>query len=421
MSFPRYPSYQESNFDLLGPVPAHWSVHRLKEIAHLITKKADMDSAPVALENVESWTGQYVSTEANYESGGIAFESGDILFGKLRPYLAKVYLADRGGRAVGDFFVIRPARRIEPRFLWYVLINPHCIDLIDGSTQGAKMPRAKWGFLGSLPIPVPTADEQKAIVTFLRRETTKIDALIDEQERMIELLQEKRQAVISMAVSKGLHQGVPMRPSGIEWQGDVPAHWESRRLSEICDFEPGKAHEPYVSEAGEFVCVNSRFVSTEGKSRKLCAINLTPAIRGDILMVMSDLPNGRALAKAFLVDDGGPYAVNQRVCILRAKRDCAGYLFHLLNRNPHLLSFDDGANQTHLPNSAFTQMRLFMPPYSEQIAIVESLERVTTRIDQLKSTAETMIGLMKERRSALISAAVSGQIDVRGLVDQEAA
>ncbi len=197
------------------------------------------------------------------------------------------------------------------------------------------------------------------------------------------------------------------KDSGFEWLGDIPVHWEIQRLSNVCSFKSGKAHEPFIDDDGEFICVNSRFVSTEGESRKFCTENLSPAQRNDILMVMSDLPNGRALAKAFFVSDKGPYAVNQRVCILSDHQANAKFLFYLLNRNPLFLRHDDGVNQTHLSNALFTRFPTLVPPPDEQIAIASFLDSETSKIDGLVAQQRRLIELLREKRQAVISHAVT--------------
>ena len=228
MSFPRYPAYKPSGMDWLGEVPEHWEVLPLKRRSRLLTEKTECRDNPIALENIEGWTGRLVETDSEFLGEGVVFEPGDILFGKLRPYLAKVYLAAKGGQAVGDFHVIHPFDSLHPRFLQFLLLTKEMIDLVNGSTFGAKMPRASWDFLASLHLSIPPLDEQSVIATFLGHETAKIDALIAEQQRLIELLQEKRQAVISHAVTKGLNPHAPMKDSGVEWLGEVPEHWEVR-------------------------------------------------------------------------------------------------------------------------------------------------------------------------------------------------
>ena len=192
---------KDSGVAWLGPVPAHWDVMPLKRAARLCTDRAEDRSFPVGLEHIESWTGRLIEAETEFEGDGVAFRPGDILFGKLRPYLAKVWLADRPGEAVGDFHVIRSLPPLVPEFLQRVLLSREAISLIDSSTYGSKMPRASWEFIGSLAVPFPPPAEQRAIAAFLDRECGKIDALVAEAERAIALLKERRAALISAAVT----------------------------------------------------------------------------------------------------------------------------------------------------------------------------------------------------------------------------
>ncbi|MBE4020154.1 hypothetical protein HJ130_14560 [Vibrio parahaemolyticus] len=253
----------------------------------------------------------------------------------------------------------------------------------------------------------------KKIANFLDHETAKIDTLITKQEKLIELLKEKRQAVISHAVTKGLNPDAPMKDSGVEWLGEVPEHWKACPLKTISKFRQGKLHEPYIHEDGKFICVNSRFVSTEGEKFKYCSKNLSPVENEDILMVMSDLPNGRALAKALFVQGDNNFALNQRVCAITATEIDARFLYYQLNRNEYFLSFDDGCNQTNLSNYVFKNFPALVPYKAEQCEIAEYLDRQTESFDRLVEIANRQIELMKERKTALISAAVTGKIDVR--------
>lgn len=197
------------------------------------------------------------------------------------------------------------------------------------------------------------------------------------------------------------------KPSGVEWLGEVPVHWEITKLDRICKFESGKAHEPFIDDEGEFICVNSRFISTEGKTVKNCRQNLSPALRNDVLAVMSDLPNGRALGKAFFVEEEHIYAVNQRVCRLTPVNVTPRLLFWLVNRNPGLLWFDDGVNQTHIPNSGFTKLIFALPGNDEQCLIATFLDHETAKIDALIAEQQRLIELLQEKRQAVISQAVT--------------
>ena len=192
---------KDSGVEWLGEVPEGWEVRRLKRNLYLLTEKTDRRDNPVALENIESWTGRFIRTETEFEGEGIAFEVGDILFGKLRPYLAKAFLADSSGEAVGDFHVMRPVTAIDSRFAQYQILNREFIAMVDGSTFGSKMPRASWEFVGGMMLTTPPHAEQTLIISFLDRETSKIDALIEKVQIAIDKLKEYRTALISAAVT----------------------------------------------------------------------------------------------------------------------------------------------------------------------------------------------------------------------------
>jgi type I restriction enzyme S subunit len=313
---------------------------------------------------------------------------------------------------------IVPGHELASRYLlWWLSANYQNIRNMSG---GDNRDGLNLELLGDILCPLPPIREQTTIAAFLDRETAKIDALMEEQQRLIELLKVKRQAVVSHAVTKGLDPTMPMKHSGVEWLGEVPAHWEINRLDRLMSFSSGKAHEPFLADDGEHIYISARFVSTHGQSLKFCTENLAPAKRGDVVMVMSDLPNGRALARAYQIADDASYAVNQRVCRLKGFRGSARYFYYQLNRNPGLRRYDDGVNQTHLSNSAYCKLPLCAPPEPEQSQIAEYLDEQTGRIDALEVAAAAAISVLQERRVALISAAVSGKIDVRNASAKQA-
>lgn len=197
--------------------------------------------------------------------------------------------------------------------------------------------------------------------------------------------------------------------------GLIPQDWEVRLLPDVCRFRGGKAHEQYISDLGYFVCVNSKFISTDGKVRKHSSINLCCAKRNDVLMVMSDLPNGRALAKAFLVDQDDFYAVNQRVCALTPYRDSPKYLFYVLNRNPYFLKFDDGVNQTHLLNRVFQKCLLPFPPtQAEQRAIAEALSDA----DALIESVERLLAKKRQLKRGAMQELLTGNTRLPGFIGE---
>ena len=214
-------------------LPVGWKHVPLKHNLRRLSDKFKKGGKVMALENIESWTGRAVETGSSFDGDGVAFKRGDILFGKLRPYLAKVHLAETDGEAVGDLWALRPQKHIEPRFAAYQMLEPGFFDRVNGSTTGAKMPRAEWSFVGTIQVPTPPLEEQTAIVEFLDRETTRIEGLIEKKDRFIELLLEKRTAVITHAMTRGIDADAPMKSSGVEWIGNVPAHWSTPRIAAL--------------------------------------------------------------------------------------------------------------------------------------------------------------------------------------------
>jgi len=432
MSFPRYPKYKDSGVEWLGQVPEQWAVNRLKHCARLVTAKAEERTNPVALENIEGWTGRLLPSEGDYQGEGTAFAAGDILFGKLRPYLAKVHLATQSGEAVGDFHVLRPDKGFDGHFAQYHMLTREFIGIVDGSTYGSKMPRASWEFVGGMPMAVPPPDEQPAIAAFLDRETAKIDALIAEQQRLIELLQEKRQAVISHAVTKGLTPDAPMKDSGIEWLGEVPEHWEVGPLKRFWATTDCKHITAEFVEEGyplasirevqnRWVDLSSAKQTTEHFYLQLIEGGRKP-MEGDLIF-----SRNATVGEVAQVPVNPPaFAMGQDVCLLR--RHHAGYsaeYLHAVLRSPvvieQLAQLMIGSTFKRINVEEIRGLMVPMPPADEQVGIAAVIAGAASQTDYLAVEAERTVSLLQERRSALISAAVTGQIDVRGLAGSEAA
>lgn len=223
----RYAKYKDSGLEWIGEIPAHWKTVRFKLIAQLVNDKSTCDGKKyIGLENIESWTGKYLYMgEIFPESLCNNFYEGDILFGKLRPYLAKAYIAEEDGSCSSEFLVFRTSSSLR-KYLFYLLLSFEFIEYINSSTYGAKMPRANWDFIGKCYIPIPLQDERKLIVEFLDNELHKIDHLITESTTQLSKLTCYKRDLIAKCVTKGLNKAAPMRPSGEDWIGDVPEHWK---------------------------------------------------------------------------------------------------------------------------------------------------------------------------------------------------
>jgi type I restriction enzyme S subunit len=230
-----YPAMKDSGVAWLGEVPEHWSVEKLESsIGNVIEQTAERRTGDlyIALEHVESWTGRLRPTgpDVTFDSQVKCFRAGDVLFGKLRSYSAKVTRAPSNGVCVGEFLVLRPREsQVHAPYVETLLRSKPAIDAVNRSTFGAKMPRADWQFVGSMPITLPPLAEQAAIVRILDHADRRIRRHIRAKQKLIKLLEEQRQAIIHRAVTRGLDPNVRLKPSGVEWLGDVPEHWEVRR------------------------------------------------------------------------------------------------------------------------------------------------------------------------------------------------
>ncbi|MFZ5521517.1 MAG: restriction endonuclease subunit S [Pseudomonadota bacterium] len=404
----------------------------MKKTFRLLTEKADSRVNPVALENIEGWSGRYIESNSEFEGEGVKFEAGDILFGKLRPYLAKVFLAPYPGEAVGDFHVLRARPGMLPRFAQYLMRSRSFIDIVDGSTFGSKMPRASRDFVGNMALPIPSDDEQVDIAAFLDRETAKIDALVAEQEQLIALLKEKRQAIISHAVTKGLDPSVPMKDSGVEWLGEVPAHWEVTALKRHWTATDCKHLTAEFVDDGIPLAsireVQSRWVDlAEAKQTsehfyELLIEGGRDPRPGDLIFSRNATVGEVAQVRV----DHPPFAMGQDVVLLRRLDPASSPDFlQLVIRSTvvteQLALFMVGSTFKRINVEEIRSLLIAFPPTDEQQEISNYLIARAGQFDKLVEEAVLSIKLLRERRSALISAAVTGQIDVRAWAESEAA
>lgn len=400
---------------------------RLKHVVELQRIRAtDVIDVPyVGLENIESWTGRLTrtahtqTTSEDTGDGGVgqsqssSFQPGDILFGKLRPYLAKAWVAEFTGRCTTEALVMRAAR-VEPRFLLYVLLQPSFIHAVDSSTYGSKMPRAEWDFIGSTSIPLPPRPVQRAIIGFLDVEIGELDALVAAKQRLIDLLAEKRKATIATAVTRGLDPEAKLRDSGVPWMGEIPTHWEIERtrwLFRERDVRSTTGDEEMLT-VSHLTGVTPRsekevsmFEAETNEGYKLCepddlVINTLWAWMG----AMGIAPVKGIVSPAYNVYEPGPRLAPAYIDAL--------VRLPLFAQEVTRYSKGVWSSRLRLYPEGFFEVYLPVPPREEQRAIVEYIARETAKLDAVRAATERTIVLLKERRSALITAAVTGQLDV---------
>jgi len=400
---------------------------RLKHVVELkrIRASDDVEGPYVGLEDIESWTGQLAAepepltqAEDSVESGSghsqsNSFQPEDVLFGKLRPYLAKAWVADFAGRCTTEALVMR-ALDVEPRFLLYVLLQPSFIDAVNSSTYGSKMPRAEWDFIGSVRVPVPPRKVQRAVADFLDRATARLDALLAAKQRVLDLLAEKRKAIIATAVTRGLDPKVKLRDSGVPWLGEIPSHWRSTRVGRL--FRQSKMLGfPDLT----VLSVYREFGVIERASRDDNANRVPDDLSKYQLVEVGDLVINKMKAwqGSLGVSDFRGITSPDYVVFRPIHSEDPRFL-HSMLRMPQLttvyLSISNGIriNQWRIEPERFASVEVFLPSLEEQRAIVDHIARETAKLDAVRAATERTIALLKERRSALIAAAVTGQIDL---------
>ena len=440
MSFHKYDVYKNSNIEWLGEVPEHWNILPMKYLAILNPNKSNFQGDQtnlcsfVPMEKLK--TGCLILDKkraiSDVYSGYTYFENGDILQAKVTPCFENKNIAVANNLTNGIGFgsseinVFRASRFIYNYFLYYRLQEKNFMDFCTASMTGvAGLKRVPTDTINEFSIALPEKREQIQIAQFLDHETTRIDALIAEQQKLIELLKEKRQAVISHAVTKGLNRGVPMKDSGIEWLGEVPKHWLIVALKHLVSQpiidgpheSPQKRDDgvPFISAEAigkGFIDFDKKWGYISEDDHEKYSQRYRPQ-RNDILLVKL----GATTGVPAIVETDVEFNVWVPLAAIRLKLHYQPrFIFYVLRSNnlrvAYELNWTYGTQQT-LGLGTISNLRMPLPPSYEQQEIVEYLGSVLPRFDSLESEAERAIKLLQERRSAIISAAVTGKIDVR--------
>lgn len=420
----RYPEYKDSGVPWLGEIPSHWQNKRLKYTITNVSEKVDAQTSDLryfGLENIQSFTGKLLSdVELVSEGVGNTFKKDDVLFGKLRPYLAKVYLAKDDGLSSTEALIFRATENIDPKFLFYYCLSPDFISAVNGTTFGSKMPRASWDDIASFKMVYPSLDEQAQIANFLDHELGKIDALIEKQQLLLDKLAEQRSAVITQAVTKGLNPNAEMKDSGVAWLGDVPIHWDTWKITHAIDligsgttpksdnsaFYDGETLWVTTSELRESIITDTKQKVSKEALSTYSTLKVYP--KNSVAIAMYGATIGR------LGILGAEATFNQACCVF-SESDILQHKFlyyWLWHRRPILISLSNGGGQPNLSQDDLKKLKLPLPPINEQIQIVEFIDRETQKIDQMTETVNRTIERLKEYRSTLITQAVTGKIKV---------
>ena len=422
----RYPEYKESGVDWIGEIPAHWEIGKIKYIATLVSRKStpETNAIKISAENVESETGKVLNFYSSYDSDGVKFQVGDVLFNKLRVYLNKVVFAEYRGYSLGQMIVIRPSLQNIGKHLFYLMSSCRFIEYCNSMSHGATMPQTNASDILNAKIPITPYQEQTQIANFLDHKTEKIDELIRIKERQVELLHEYRASLIQQTVTKGLDPNVEMKPSGVDQIGEIPAHWEVKPVKHIALFIGGYSEfgsESYTDSGIPIFRIGDITQSIKMEKVKRVPIQQVKRLQqnqlchGDTLIVMIGRRAGESTYYAF----DYPSILSAQVAGLRATKVDSKFLFYFIHSASFLHTVTPlffGATRDNISKTALMGVKIPFPPNSEQKEIATFLDRKTGQIDKLIALEGRKIELLKEYRQSLISHVVTGKIDVRNEV-----
>ena len=443
MSFRKYEEYKESGVEWLGEIPKGWTTRKLKFVARVqpsnVDKKSKKDEKDVLLCN---YTDVYYNEEITADLPFMKATASDI---QIRKFTLKsgytiitkdsedpndiavpAYVPqDLDGVVCGyHLALLRPENGTCGGYLKRVMDSQYARSVFATRANGITRYGLGTYAIDNFILPLPPLEEQKRISAFLDRETTKIDTLIDKHEQLITLLQEKRQAIISHAVTRGLNSNVKMKDSGIEWLGEVPVEWQVKKLKFVARVQPSNVDKKSKKNEKEVLLCNYTDVYYNGKiTENLPLMKATASDvqirkftlkRGDTIITKdSEDPNDIAVP-AYVPQDLEGVICGYHLALLRpGKGTCGEYLKRVMDSRYARSVFATRANgitRYGLATYAISNFIIPLPPLEEQKQIAVFLDKETTKIDTLIEQCKTAIALLRERRTALISAAVTGKM-----------
>lgn len=417
----KYENYKDSGLEWLGIVPEHWEIDKLKYQFGLVTAPSE-SSNKIGLENIESATGRFIKTDSDFEGNGIAFLPNDIVYGKLRPYLQKVWLAEFSGSAVGDFYVFRCNEGTYPVYVKYLLLSHNFTVEADGSTYGAKMPRVSYEFVANLKWAMPPLSEQRTIASYIDHKVGQIDALISEKEKVVEDLKAYRSSLITETVTKGLNKEVEMKDSGVEWIGKMPATWITVLLKRCATIMTGGTPSTDIDRywanptfrwytpsdfSDDDVVMKDSSRKLDERAIKEHTAKLFP--KNSVLVVGI----GATLGKVGI--SLNECSTNQQVnAIIFNSTVLPEYgAYYLLAGKEYMKSQSNAATLPILNQSTMGELQIVVPNIEEQKKIVGFINKKVSVIKESIENLQLQLSDLKSYKSSLITEAVTGKIDLR--------
>lgn len=385
-----------------------WRSCRIKDVASIISQKSDNLALPyIALDNIISWDGSFVPSDSASDGNSNLCAAGDVLFGKLRPYLAKGYIPNEDSLCSPEFIVLRPLADTNNKFLLYFLLSPQYIGYIRNQVAGTKMPRTNASQVGASDIKIPSKFEQEAIAAYLDKECEKIGREIELLERKADGYRRLRRSLINRAVTRGLNPNVPMKPSGLRWVPNIPEHWNVGRVRNYFNFRNEKVSEidsPPLSVTKNGVVPQMENVAksmAEGDTRKkVCKNDFVVNSRSDRKGSCGTSPLDGSVSLIYIVLE--PTHIDPAF---------ANYYFRCNDWIEEFYRNGKGivADLWTTNYSAMRNIEIAVPEISEQNEIAAYLDDKCGKIDAIVEKIETKIERLKQLKRSLINEVVTGQ------------
>lgn len=417
---------KDSGIEWIGAIPTTWHTQKMKYISNFTQNKysSDYGLLPyIGLENIASWSGSFISTNSQYDrEQSLICEPEDILFGKLRPYLAKVYMNDRLCCCSNEFAVIRVNGQ-NKRYMWYQLLSHGFIFEIDRSTYGTKMPRANAEFIRNVFVALPSEIEQQKIANYLDKMCAEIDTVLEKTRASIEEYKKLKQAVITQAVTKGVRGDRPMKNSGIEWIGEIPAGVLISRMGLHFDIVLGKmlcsapVDDNYTLES-YYCAADIHFEGiSNGEKKKMWFSPVEKeqycVRKGDLLVVEGGAGAGGC---AIAVGADTPMYIQNSIMIVRSKGISniryLRYLLECLVKKGYIDVLCNKATIPHFTKDKLANVPFIVFPQGEQEEIADYLDDKCSGIDALIAKKQQYLTEIENYKKSLIYEYVTGKKEI---------
>ncbi|HFI0399042.1 TPA: restriction endonuclease subunit S [Streptococcus suis] len=407
---------KDSGNPWIREIPGDWFEKKLRYLVELRGEKSVTTDYKkyVGLENIMSQTGQYVQTGIEVDlTENLTFEVGDILFGKLRPYLRKYWRAEFSGTASSEFVIIKGSS-LNLNFLFWAIQSDSFINDVDSSTYGSKMPRASWEYMKNIKLPFPESiEEQSKIADFLDKKVAQLDKVKNLLEEQIKTLEDYRQSLIYETVTKGLDKTVPLRDSGVDWIGQIPEGWGVGKLSQF--FGEVKKKNVRNFEKNLLSLSYGRVIRKSIEN----LIGLLPESfetynvidENDIVFRLTDLQNDKKSLRTGLSKERG--IITSAYITIRTTNNFINanyfnHLFYAYDLCKVYYNFGGGVRQGGTWGD-LSVLRILIPPIMEQIQIADFLDKKTEQINQMIAIKKEQIENINKRRQTLIYDYVTGK------------